>query len=160
LKRYCIDTSGLTFLWRDFYPPDVFPSLWNDIETCINDRRLISPDEVLEELKTGGDSLYDWAKAKPDLFVRHDTAIQGIVSDILAHPEHSKLLYSKHATSLVVADPFVIAAAQVHGCSVVSNESFMFTPSPNKTKIPNVCADRGIEHLSVLEFIKEQGWSY
>ncbi len=115
---------------------------------------------MLEELKRGGDELYDWAKLIPDLFVRHDTAIQGVVSDILAHPEHSKLLYSKHATSLVVADPFVIAVAKVHACSVVSNEIFMFTPSPNKTKIPNVCADMEIEHLSVLEFIKEQGWSY
>lgn len=160
MKRYCIDTSGLTHAWRDFYPPSCFPSLWKDIEACINDGRLIAPDEVYEELKRGGDDLFDWAKLMPNLFVRHDTAIQNIVSDILAHPEHSKLLYSKHAASLVIADPFVIAAAQVHGCAVISNEIFMFTSSPNKTKIPNVCADRGIEHLSVLEFIREQGWSY
>jgi hypothetical protein len=160
LKRYCIDTSGLTHVWRDFYPPDIFPSLWKDIEDCISDGILIAPDEVLEELKAGGDDLYDWARRTPALFVRHDVNIQSVVSSILAHPEHAKLLYSKHATIAANADPFVIATAQVHDCTVVSNEKVLLSPSPNINKIPNVCADLGIEHLSVLEFIREQGWHY
>lgn len=160
MKRYCIDTSCLTHLWRDFYPPDVFPSLWSDIEASISSKQLIAPDEVLEELKRGDDDLLVWAKGKPDLFIPHDEAMQGIVTSILEHPEHVKLIYSKHADIYTDADPFVIAAAQVHGCTVVSNEKLLLTPSPNVTKIPNVCADLGVGHLSVLEFIRELGWHY
>ena len=158
--KYCIDTSGLTHIWRDVYPPSIFPSLWADIEACITDGLLISPDEVLEELRRGGDELLDWAENRPDLFVRHTEEIQNIVSSILAHPEHVKLIYSKRADLFTDADPFVIAAAKVHGCKVISNEDFQLSPSPNKTKIPNVCADLGVEHLSVLDFIRERGWSY
>ena len=158
--KYCIDTSGLTHIWRDFYPPTIFPSLWGDIERCISDGLLIAPDEVLEELKRGDDDLLEWAMVRADLFVRHTEDIQNIVTSILADPEHVKLIYSKHADIYTDADPFVIATAKVHGCKVISNERLLLTPSPNITKIPNVCADLGVDHLSVLEFIQEQGWQY
>jgi hypothetical protein len=158
--KYCLDTSALTTAWRFHYPPNVFPSLWKDIDACITDGLLIAPDEVLEELKTGGDELYDWVSVRPSLFIQPDKAIQDVVKSILAHPEHVKLLYSKHATSLVVADPFVIAAAKVHACTVVSAEAYQYDVSPKKTKIPNVCADLGVAHLSVVEFIQERGWIY
>ena len=158
--KYCIDTSGLTHIWRDFYPPDIFPALWSDIETCITDGLLIAPDEVLEELRKGHDDLLEWAENRTDLFVRHSEEIQNIVTSILAHPEHVKLIYSKHADFYTDADPFVIATAKVYGLKVISNESLLLSPSPNKTKIPNVCADLGVEHLSVLDFIREQGWTY
>lgn len=158
--KYCLDTSALTTAWRYHYPPNVFPSLWRDIDTCIESGLLVAPDEVLEELEIGGDALYDWATKRPSLFIPPDRDIQNMVSSILAHPEHVKLLYSKHATSTVIADPFVIATAKIHACTVVSGEVFQSSYSPNKTKIPNVCADLDIEHLSVIEFIYERGWIY
>jgi hypothetical protein len=158
--KYCLDTSALTTAWRYHYPPAVFPALWRDIEHCITKGELIAPDEVLGELEEGGDELYDWAVNRPNLFVPPNALIQKEVSRILAHPEHVKLLYSKHATSRVIADPFVIATAKIHDCSVVSAEVFQAGYSPNKTKIPNVCSDMGIEHLSVIEFIYERGWIY
>jgi hypothetical protein len=157
--RYCIDTSALSFGWRRHYPPVNFPSLWADIESYIDDGSLIAPDEVLEELKRGGDALYDWVRTKSGFFVPHDEAVQNVVTAILANPEHAKLLYSQTAPNIVVADPFVIAAAKVHSCAVISSETFQ-SPSPNKTKIPNVCADLGIEHISLLEFIQRQGLVY
>jgi hypothetical protein len=158
--KYCIDTSGLTFGWRHHYPPDIYPSLWRDIEGAINDGTLIAPDEVLEELKRGGDDLYDWVRTKNGFFVPHDADVQAAVSAILADPEHAKLLYTQNATGIVIADPFVIAAAQVHSCAVISNETLMLNPSPRKTKIPNVCAALGVPHVSLLEFIRAQGWKY
>lgn len=150
--KYCIDTSGLTHIWRDFYPPSIFPSLWGDIEQCISDGLLIAPDEVLEELKRGDDDLLEWARVRTDLFVRHTEDIQNIVTSILADPEHVKLIYSKHADIYTDADPFVIAAARVHGCKVISNERLLLTPSPNITKIPNVCARARLAILASLAF--------
>lgn len=157
--KYCIDTSGLTFGWRH-HPRSNFPSLWNDIETTITRGLLIAPDEVLQELKRGGDDLYDWACTQYGLFIPPDPDIQSEVSAILANPDHAKLLYTQTATNLVVADPFVIATARVHGCTVISGEALMLTPSPRKNKIPNVCADLNIPHISFVEFVKQQGWSY
>ncbi len=94
------------------------------------------------------------------MFIPPDIDIQNTVSAILANPEHAKLLYAKNATNLVIADPFVIATAKVHSCAVVSGEDFQHSVSPNKTKIPNVCADWNIPHVSFLELIRELGWVY
>ncbi len=157
--RYCIDTSGLTHGWRDYYPPDIFPALWKDIEGLIDSGGLISTEEVLKELEIGGDDLYQWALKRTHMFLPLDADIQIAVSSILAHPEHSKLIHP-HSYSQTDADPFVIATAQVKGCAVISNEKLMLSPSPTKTKIPNVCQDLGIKHLSFLEFVRAEGWIY
>jgi hypothetical protein len=157
---YCIDTSALSFGWRRHYPPANFPSLWADVERFIDDGTLIAPEEVLEELKRGGDDLYDWVRNKNGFFIPPDSDIQAAVSTILANPEHAKLLYTQTATNQVVADPFVIATAQVRGCAVISGEVLMTSPSPTKNKIPNVCADLGIDHISFLEFIQRQSLVY
>ncbi len=134
--------------------------MWKDIELLADNGSLIAPDEVFEELKRGGDDLYDWACKRPHLFIPPDIDIQSTVSTILANPEHAKLLFTKNATNLVIADPFVIATAKVHFCTVVSGENFQQSVSPNKTKIPNVCADLNIPHVSFLELIRELGWVY
>jgi hypothetical protein len=120
---------------------------------------LISTEEVLKELEIGGDELYQWASKRTHMFLPLNAEIQIAVSSILAHPEHSKLIHP-HSYAQTDADPFVIATAQVKGCAVISNEKLMLSPSPTRTKIPNVCQDLGIKHLSFLEFVRAEGWVY
>ena len=48
---YVIDTSALLDGWARHYPPDVFPSLWSLIEEMIKVGELLSPGEVLVELR-------------------------------------------------------------------------------------------------------------
>lgn len=157
--RYCIDTSGLTNGWKN-YSPDFLPDLWKDIEDLIDGGGLISAEEVLRELEVGGDDLYQWALKRPVMFVPSaDIGIQQAVAQILSNPEHAKLI-PLNSTAKTIADPYVIATAKVQGCTVISNERLQLSPSPNKTKIPNVCQDLGITHLTFLEFIKAQGWIY
>ena len=52
-------------------------------------------------------------------------------------------------------DVFVIAAAIVHGCSVVTEEK----PSggPGKVKIPDVCKALKIECLNMLGMLRREG---
>jgi Domain of unknown function (DUF4411) len=154
---YCIDTSALIDGWRDFYPPDVFPALWQDIEELIEAGVLISCEEVKTELAIG-DSLDDWASNRPNMFLPLDADTQLALASILSHPEHRKLV--KPQATKTDADPFVIATAQVKNCTVVSNEKLRSSPSPTKNWIPNVCRDLGIRHLSFLELIRERGWIY
>lgn len=92
------------------------------------------------------------------MFVPLDANIQSALAGILSHPEHRKLV--KPNAIKTDADPFVIATAQVKGCTVVSNEKFRTGPSPTKNWIPNVCRDLGIRHLSFLELMRELGWIY
>lgn len=55
------------------------------------------------------------------------------------------------------ADPFVIATALVNGFTVVTEE---LGGSPTKPKIPSVCTALGVRCINVLQFIREQGWSF
>ena len=48
---YCIDTSALIDLSRRKYAPDVFKSLWKQIEELVKNGRIISHQKVFEELK-------------------------------------------------------------------------------------------------------------
>ena len=156
--KYSIDTSALLTGWKETYPPDIFSVLWQDIDELIDSGDLIASEEVLKELEVGDDDVYHWACRRPRMFVPLDSDIQLVANRILAHPEHCKLV--KQNAIRTDADLFVIATAFVKGCAVVSSEILMISPSPYKTKIPNVCRDWGIRHLSFLEFIREQHWRY
>jgi len=47
---YCIDTSALIHGWRRDYPPDVFRSLWQQLDQLVAEGKLFSSIEVLLEL--------------------------------------------------------------------------------------------------------------
>ncbi len=134
------------------------PGLWDDIDDLINVGELVACEEVLRELVGRSDVVSDWITARPQMIVKLDAAIQQAVSVIMAHDEHCKLV-GKNATG-PIADPFVVATAQVRNYTVVTNEILMTSPSPNKTKIPNVCRDLNIRYINFLDLIREQGWIY
>jgi hypothetical protein len=155
--KYSIDTSGLVRGWRYDYPPDVFPIIWDYLDDIINDGTLGACEDVLAELKTGGDELYQWVRDRRDkLIVPLSAEIQQAVSDILAvHPDWVPSDRSRN-----MADPFVIAVAKVHACTVVSAEAWSNSPNPERTKIPNVCDGFGIRHITFLDMMREQKWIF
>lgn len=104
---YCIDTNALIDLWRRKYAPDVFPSLWEKIESLISQGELIAPLEVLRELEKQDDELLKWAKAHKGIFRDLDYEQQLRVRNILK--EFPRLVDENKETP--EADPFVIALA-------------------------------------------------
>lgn len=150
---YCFDTSSLIECWVRSYPPDVFPGLWANLDELISQQGLISPDEVRVELARQDDDLARWAKDRPHMFVPLDEPIQHATSRVLE--EHSLLM--KATKNRNGADPFVIATAMVRGLIVVTEET---GGTETKPKIPSVCAALGVPCVTVLECIREQGWSF
>ncbi|HOV80291.1 MAG TPA: DUF4411 family protein [Bacillota bacterium] len=73
---YCIDTSALIHGWRRDYPPDVFRSLWEQLDQLIRQGKLFSSVEVLLELERGGDDIYNWAKERKHIFLEADEEVQ------------------------------------------------------------------------------------
>jgi hypothetical protein len=53
-------------------------------------------------------------------------------------------------------DPWVIALAEVDGCTVVTHE--VATGRRSRPNIPDVCADRKIPVIGVLDLIRNEGW--
>ena len=148
---YSIDTSALLEAWVRHYPPDVFPTLWEQIEKLIGDGRLLAIDEVLRELERKSDELHDWAKQHGGMFVLTDEPIMQRAGTVinqfpsLAEPQSQR----------GKADPFVIALAMERNLTVVTAEH----PKPTKPRIPDVCRQLQVPCISLIELFRREDWS-
>jgi hypothetical protein len=147
-----MDTSGLMDGWSRYYPPDLFPCVWERIESIIHSGVLIASEEVYHELQKKEGELGAWVHQRRQMFVPMDEAIQAAVSDIML--THAALVNVNTGGS--AADPWVIALAQVRGLTVVSGE----IRKPSKVKIPDVCDAKGVRHITLVEMIRELGWRF
>lgn len=160
---YCIDTSALIDL-KPYYP-DVFPSLWKNIEQFISQGRLIAPCEVLYELEKYGDKddeLLKWAKKHKKMFKGLDNEQINQMRDIVRNFRN----FVDINKTTPEADPFVIALAISEGCTVVTSEqpaklvaNLVVNPSA-RPKIPDVCEFYKVKWLPLSEFFREQKWKF
>jgi hypothetical protein len=151
---YCIDSSAWLDGWVRDYPQDVFPTLWEKLAERVADGVLKCSEEVYVELKKKDDGLHNWLKARKEVLVPIDEAIQGIVSELLK--TYPRLVDTHRNRSQ--ADPFVIATAEILQAVVVTGEK----PRGNLDvpKIPDVCDARTIRCIGFLEMLRELGWKF
>lgn len=155
---YCIDASALIDL-RILYPVDVFPKLWDNLEAIVKGSRLISPDEVYNELAKVDDDAFKWLK-KFKKFVVKSCQASHLKHVAQITKKFPSLVKPKSATP--VADPFVVALAiEEHkaagpSCCVVTQESQNLA----KVRIPKVCDDYGVPYADVLGWFRGEGWKF
>jgi hypothetical protein len=155
--KYSIDSSSLIHAWKNLYPPDVFAGVWSRLSSAIDDEGIIKITEaVYIELEQQRDPLFDWVNQRDTSFiVPFDRDIQESVTDIQA--DYPSLVDIENNRS--VADPFVIALAQMNGCAVVTQETFV-GEGAKRLKIPNVCQGMGIVYLDFLGMIRAESWTF
>jgi len=162
---YIIDTSSLVGL-KLHSPIDVFPGVWNKLESLINSGRLFSPEEVYFEIKKKDDDLYKWVtKVRKKLFRKVTQRQVEIVSNILK--DYPSLAHSNKES--IAADPWLIAlaielkeqkqldldSAQIKRI-IVTEECVR----GNKVKIPFVCNKFSIIAINVIEMFRTEGWIF
>jgi len=160
LRTYCIDTSSLVNLqhWR---PLRNNPEPWRHLHELIEDRRLISPDEVLHEIQAVDDTLLRWARTHKKMFRRNSHDVVQKVQEILA--KFQQLVDLNHPTGRN-ADPFVIALAlkqqETEGflaeVTVVTEEKY----APGRPRIPHVCEAYGLKYLTIHQTFLFEGWTF
>lgn len=149
---YSLDTSVLLTAWWRTYPPDLFPTLWDNLDGLFASGHLLASEEVLVELEKKDDEVYGWAKQRSGMFVPIDDAVQQAVSSIMqAHP---RLIDNRPERS--GADPFVIGFASVNGYTVLTEEHA--TGSATRPNIPDVCSALEVPWTNLVGCIREQGW--
>ena len=156
--KYSIDTSAILNGYNRYYPPDVFPTLWEKIESLIKNGDLKATEMVLEELKRKKDDAYKWAKQQEKgLFAPVDEDVKSIVSTIRKDYYDTK---DEKNSKEDMADPFVIALAKKHGATVISGEK----PQPQGKKknptIPLICKNLRVKYINFLELIRTEQWSF
>jgi uncharacterized protein DUF4411 len=148
---YSIDSSGVLDVFR-YYPPDVFPTIWTQMDAAALGGTILAVDEVFRELEKKDDAAFQWLKARRGMVVALDTEIQQRVAAILS--VHPRLIDTRRNRSS--GDPFVIALAQARGCSVVTGERASGVIA--KPNIPDVCAVLKISCVNVLTMFRNEGW--
>jgi hypothetical protein len=132
----------------------VFPSLWSQLEAMIKTGELLSPDEVLLELAQKDDGVHSWANTNSAMFVPVDEEVQQATQEILI--QFPRLVGAMKDRNR--ADPFVIALAKVKQAVVVTGERSSGTR--DRPRIPNVCDQFGISHRTLLQVIRDKGWTF
>ena len=151
---YVFDASALIGAWVRSYPPDLFPRVWEQMDSLAVDSRLLVPAEVLAELERQDDELLAWVKERADSIVIPTTrALMLEVRAILEEFPH----LTKTGTGRGKADPFVIALAKLRNMPVVTLEQ---GGSAQKPRIPYVCRQRNIHCMATLDVIRAEGWRF
>lgn len=152
---YCCDTSSLIHAWRRAYPPKNFGSFWAKLDELIEDRRLVSSIEVLNELEKKDDDVSKWAKDRRKAFLEIDEDVQDAMVWVMG--KYPRLVDTVKGKS--GADPFVIALALSHSphLVVIHQEA---GGSLNSPKIPYVCDMEKVQHVSLLGLIEQEEWSF
>jgi len=150
---FCVDTSGWLDGWHRYYPRDVFPSLWQNLEERVTGCDIIASEEVYVEVQKKDDDLHEWMKQRKFMLIPANESIQRRVAEVLGtYPRLVDMLKGRSQ-----ADPFVIATAVETGSVVVTGESIGTATRP---RIPFVCQQLGIRCLTFLDMIRELKLTY
>lgn len=163
---YVFDTSSIRAL-QHFYPR-VFKSIWDDLDSLVQQNRLISTREVFSELERQAvsDEIQKWARKNKELFTMPRGAELQFVAEIFQIMHFQALIgVQQRLKGNPVADPFVIACAKINNGTVVTEEGWQrpgnsLTLKPNAAKIPNVCAHFNIPCIDLEEFMHQQEWIF
>jgi hypothetical protein len=145
---YCFDTSAFLNPYKRYYSFELFPSFWKGIEQRIAAGSIVTCELVRDELDQKEDSLAGWIRKQDRLIVPMDDDQQQHVAYII--PAFRAWFDTKSSRNN--ADPFVVALARARGLTVVSDET---GGGPAKPKIPFVCAQLGVKHVSIFDYIQQ-----
>lgn len=148
---YCLDTNVFIQAWNNYYSPAKAASYWEILDDLAKNGLIFSPVDVKKEIEKSDDDLKKWIKKREYFFRKPDERVTLKVGEILA--QFSGLVDNVKGRSL--ADPWVIALAEVEGAIVVTKEGM--SESDKKIRIPDVCKARGIECIDDFTFIDRMG---
>ncbi|MFW8600142.1 DUF4411 family protein [Desulfobacterota bacterium M19] len=152
---YCLDANIFIEAKNLYYHFNICPGFWECLDRQNGTVGSILP--VYEELTDGNDKLIEWVVDRKDSGIFDDISaitVQESFREIAIHvsdqyePQHAEKFLDD-------ADPWLIAYAQVHGCTVVTKEKF--SPGTKRVKIPNICEEFGVDYTDCFTMLKGLG---
>ncbi|MHB1525555.1 MAG: DUF4411 family protein [Candidatus Dormibacteria bacterium] len=156
--RYCIDTNVIvSFLRRtdeEHYGSDVFPAQWEYVERLLDSGAIVAPRQVETEL-------LKWRSEIPEL---HDwlRRFKGIFRDVESNAQlaSAKRIVNEYlvygSTENYLGDLAVMTLAQALQIAVLTLEGPTRSNSKRRPKIPDVCAEFGIDCVSFPAFLRRE----
>lgn len=148
---YTMDMSSIKE-WHERYPKKLLPTIWQYIESLIQNCQLVSHIEVFREIEATidpKDKLLVWSKKNKKIFQSIDACYTSKIP--LIQSKYNKDEWNnKMNRPGPWADPYLLAMAMCDGAIIITQE--------NKTKanrIPPIGDELGIKSLNLLEFFGE-----
>lgn len=162
-SMYLIDANSLITPYRNYYSFDFARGFWTQMEHHIREGNVALLDVVKDEILRGNDELTDWLKGleigrlidhrEAPILVNYGQVLQFLQNNPY-YRESALAEWSRNT----VADPWLIAAAQVYNCSIVTFEIANSNPdihNPWKmAKIPNVASEFGIVTVNLFSMMR------
>lgn len=153
--RYLLDANTYIQAKNQYYGIDICPAYWDWLDLQFEQSIIASVDMIGRELKDGADELAEWAKARPNHFIKNDDdATQKIFAQIVQTVMAGDYNPGNRDNFLAKADPWVIAKAKTIGATVVTNEAFVDV-NARKVKVPNICKQFNVPCMNTFQFLRE-----
>ena len=158
MSVYVFDNNSLSVLIKHFYESR-FPSLWTSIDELVNSGVMVSVKEVQRELSAvfSMNPFVERTAITAPFFQASTPEELLLVRDIFSNKRFQDLVSRKSILKgTPVADPFLIAKAELCSGIVVTQEEY----KPNGVKIPNVCEERKVACIDLETFMEQQNWIF
>jgi predicted nucleic acid-binding protein len=151
------DASSMIYAW-DNYPIDQFPPLWAWFAAQVQAGQILFPSVAFSEVAAKTPDCAVWLE---DQGVGKLSVTNAIAQAALAIKGQLGIVNDQYGAGVGENDIFIVATAQVHGHTLVSDEAVQRIPplSLKKYKIPAVCGMHGVgvTCISFLTFVKQSG---
>lgn len=153
--KYLLDANVFIEAKNRYYGFDLCPGFWTWIDEAYAADRAQSVEKIGEELQDGSDELATWAKARPELFAAPDEAVVDGLRELATWAEGASYTDAAVAEFLQRADSYLVAHAQAHNLTVVTQE--VASDGLKKVKIPNACRHAGVEYCTPFAMLRAEG---
>lgn len=156
---YLIDSDVLITAKNSYYAFDLCPGFWNSLLEKHQNSQVYSLDRNHMELQQGrdDDDLVQWIKdvVPADFFLSTQeaevvAAYTEVMMWVQRNPQYLDSAKAKFATG---ADGWLVAYAQIHGCTIVTLEESR-PESRNQIKLPDICKQFDVSYENTFSMLR------
>ncbi len=158
-RPYLVDSDVFITAKNLYYAFDICPGFWKSLLHHHREGQVFSVDRARNELLAGRrtEDLVQWVmdEVSEGFFLPAETdEVARVYTEIMMwvqrHPTYFDYAKAKFATG---ADGWLVAYAQVHGATIVTNEQ----PAPasrKDVKLPDVCDEFGVPRENTFDMLR------
>ncbi len=165
-RKYCIDANIFITAWNITYPPEVFPTLWDQLRRARESIVIIKP--IFDEIDPVAPSDKNLTRVdlenkyplnfwmKDSKFIVKEISYEIDTEAINLEREYETDEYSKGAGAI---DIKLIAFAKHEKHTVVTLEKYQVQNPTIKSnyKIPLICTEQNVQYIDFIKMLQELG---
>lgn len=163
-ELFLIDANAFITPHLTYYPFDLAPSFWSQMEANIKNGSIAILDMVKSEIIQGNDALSEWMnnlqigtfvdRRQQDIIVNYSAVLTFLQND----PRYQEAALHEWSRGSV-ADPWLIATAADKGYTIITLEKPVAGLSPKnpskRPKIPDVAAAFGVQTKDLFYMMRK-----